>query len=53
MRYPTETDRPVRTLARRDEEGRRVERSPAMAAGLMDHVWSMSEWLSRPAVQHC
>jgi hypothetical protein len=43
---------PVRTLAVRDEWGRRVERSPAMAAGLADHVWSMSEWLSRPAVQH-
>ena len=25
----------------------------AMAAGLADHVWSMSEWLSRPAVRHC
>jgi len=44
---------PVRTLALRDEAGRRVERSPAMAAGLTDHVWSMSEWLSLPAVQHC
>ena len=44
---------PVRTLALKGEEGRRVERSPAMAAGLTDHVWSMSEWLSRPAVQHC
>ena len=44
---------PVRTLAFKDEQGHRVERSPAMAAGLTDHVWSMSEWLSRPAVQHC
>jgi hypothetical protein len=44
---------PVRTLAVKDDEGRRVERSPAMAAGLTDHVWSMSEGLSRPAVQHC
>lgn len=44
---------PVRTLALKDDAGRRVERSPAMAAGLTDHVWSMSEWLSRPAVQHC
>lgn len=44
---------PVRTLALKDDEGRRLERSPAMAAGLADHVWSMSEWLSRPAVQHC
>ncbi len=45
--------RAVRTLALRDEQGRRRERSPAMAAGLADHVWSMSEWLSFPAVQHC
>ena len=44
---------PVRTLASKDDEGRCVRRSPAMAAGLTDHVWSMSEWLSRPAVQHC
>lgn len=42
---------PVRTLAIKDAEGRGVKRSPAMAAGLTDHVWSMSEWLSRPAVQ--
>jgi hypothetical protein len=44
---------PVRTLALKDEAGRRVERSPAMAAGLTDHVWSLAEWLSRPTVQHC
>jgi hypothetical protein len=44
---------PVRTLARRDEEGRWVRQSPAMSAGLADHVCPMSEWLSRPAVQHC
>jgi IS1 family transposase len=42
---------PVRTLAIKDAEGRCVKRSPAMAAGLTDHVWSVSEWLSRPAVQ--
>jgi IS1 family transposase len=42
---------PVRTLATRDEQGHRRERSPAMAAGLADHVWSMAEWLSHPAVQ--
>ncbi len=29
-----------------------LERSTAMAAGLADHVWSMSEWLSCPAAQH-
>ena len=42
---------PARTLGLKDAAGRRVQRSPAMAAGLTDHVWSMSEWLSRPAVR--
>ena len=44
---------PVRTLTIKDEQGRGCKRSPAMAAGLADHVWSMSEWLSFPAVQYC
>jgi IS1 family transposase len=44
---------PVRTLAIVGPEGGRQKRSPAMAAGLTDHVWSMAEWLTRPAVQHC
>jgi hypothetical protein len=44
---------PVRTLAFWDEEGRFRRRNPAMSAGLADHLWSMSEWLSFPAVQHC
>ena len=35
--------RAVRTLTTVDAEGRRVRRSPAMAAGLTDHVWSMEE----------
>ena len=43
---------PVRTLATRDDRGRRQTRSPAMAAGLADHVWTMAEWLSLPAVRH-
>lgn len=43
--------RPVRTLRVKDEQGRWRERSPAMAAGLADHVWSWREWFSRPAVQ--
>lgn len=42
---------PVRTLADRDEDGRLRERTPAMAAGLADHVWSLREWLTIPAVQ--
>jgi IS1 family transposase len=51
--YSTNFCWPVRTLADRDERGHRRERSPAMAAGLADHVWSIAEWLARPAVQRC
>jgi IS1 family transposase len=42
---------PVRTLRVKDDRGRWREQTPAMAAGLTDHVWSMSEWLTLPAVQ--
>jgi hypothetical protein len=42
---------PVRTLRVRDGEGRWRSRTPAMSAGLTDHVWSLSEWLSFPVVQ--
>ncbi len=42
---------PVRTLGYRDEDGRMRNRSPAMAAGLADHVWTMREWITMPAVQ--
>jgi len=41
----------VRTLRRRDELGHWQRRTPAMAAGLADHVWSTREWISFPAVQ--
>jgi IS1 family transposase len=41
----------VRTLAYRDEDGRLRKRSPAMAAGLADHVWTMREWITMPSVQ--
>jgi IS1 family transposase len=44
---------PVRTLAVKDDRGHRRERSPAMAAGLAGHVWSMAEWFSMPAVRRC
>jgi IS1 family transposase len=42
----------VRTL--RQEVAPKVyrQRTPAMAAGLADHVWSLEEWLTLPAVQH-
>ena len=42
---------PVRTLRERDQTGRWQQRTPAMAAGLTDHVWMLSEWLAFPAVQ--
>jgi IS1 family transposase/transposase-like protein len=38
---------PVRTL--KTEAG--VARTPAMLAKLTDHVWTLTEWLRRPAVQ--
>jgi hypothetical protein len=38
----------VRTLRVREGEAWRP-RTPAMAAGLADHVWSLSEWLTYPA----
>lgn len=41
----------VRTLRRKDERGRWQQRSPALAAGLTDHVWTWPEWFNRPAVQ--
>jgi IS1 family transposase len=43
---------PVRTLRIKDDEGCWQKRSAAMAAGLADHVWSISEWLTFPAVRH-
>ena len=40
----------VRTLRVKAEGGDWQCRTPAMAAGLADHVWSLSEWLTLPAV---
>jgi hypothetical protein len=42
---------PVRTLNERDDGGRWRKRTPAMAAGLADHVWTMREWITMPGVQ--
>jgi len=42
---------PVRTLRLQDQDERWFSRTPAMVAGLTDHIWSLSEWLSYPAVQ--
>jgi IS1 family transposase len=41
----------VRTLRVKDEAGRWRARTPAVAAGLTDHVWTWREWFTRPAVQ--
>jgi hypothetical protein len=43
---------PVRTWRVQDARGRWQPRTPAMEAGLTDHVWSMDEWLAFPTVQH-
>ena len=43
---------PVRTLRIKDAQGMWRGRSPAMAAGLADHVWSIPEWLAFPSVRH-
>ena len=42
---------PVRTLGVKDEAGRWQPRTPAMAAGLTDHVWTLAEWVTLPAIQ--
>ena len=41
---------PVRTL-RAKVDGQWEERTPAMVAGLTDHVWTLPEWLAYPTVQ--
>lgn len=40
---------PVRTLRVKDELGKWKMRTPAMAAGLADHIWSTREWVTFPA----
>jgi hypothetical protein len=42
----------VRTLRVKDAAGKWQVRTPAMAAGLTDHPWSLTEWLTFPSVQH-
>ena len=41
----------VRTLREREGEGRWRQRTPAIVAGLADHVWSLEEWLTLPGIQ--
>jgi len=42
---------PVRTLRVKGDDGHWRARTPAMAAGLAGHAWSLREWLTLPAVQ--
>jgi IS1 family transposase len=42
---------PVRTLPVRGHDGCWQPRTPAMMAGLADHGWSLTEWLTFPEVQ--
>jgi len=42
---------PVRTLRARGAGDRWRQRTPAMSAGLSDHIWSLEEWLSFPVIQ--
>lgn len=39
---------PVRTLRVKGADGRWRKRTPAMAAGLADHVWTTQEWATYP-----
>ena len=42
---------PVRTLRKKDAAGKWQPRTPAMVAGLTDHMWPLQEWLTFPVVQ--
>jgi IS1 family transposase len=42
---------PVRTLRVKVAPKRYQQRTPAMAAGLTDHIWTIREWATYPAVK--
>jgi IS1 family transposase len=42
---------PVRTLRQKDAQGKWQPRTPAMAAGLADHVWTLEEWVTLPSAR--
>lgn len=42
---------PVRTLRQGNRRKGYQQRTPAMAAGLTDHIWSLKEWFAYPGVQ--
>jgi IS1 family transposase len=43
---------PVRTLRVKVAERQYEQRTPAMAAGLTDHIWTIQEWATYPAFKH-
>jgi len=51
VRYSYNFCWPVRTLRVRGESGSWEARTPAMSAGLTNHVWSLREWLTLPSVK--
>ena len=51
VRYSYNFCWPVRTLRVRGAGGAWEQRTPAMSAGLTDHVWSLREWLTLPSVR--
>jgi len=42
---------PVRTLRKQDMQGNWQSQTPAMVAGLTDHIWPLVEWITTPIVQ--
>jgi len=42
---------PMRTLRVKVAENQYEHRTPAMVAGLTDHIWTTREWVSYPAVK--
>jgi hypothetical protein len=42
---------PVRTLRVKVAKDHYEQRTPAMVAGLTDHIWTTKEWVSYPAVK--
>ena len=42
---------PVSTLALKRDDGTKAPQTPAMAAGLAQHVWTLHEWLAMPAAR--
>ena len=41
---------PVRTLRIQVDEQQYQQGTPAMGAGLTDHIWSIQEWATDPAI---